>query len=222
MFKKHNLFSSPVYVATIDPTSYKKDEFIKVVKSNYEKDPHRNKRFTDSDMHHTYGDENNPLFQRYDFEDMFKSLHNQYDSIIKEYILQMHFNKLINYRWIIANVTGMKETQYMSPHTHMEFNGDRTTIASAVHYLRYKEGHLPTTFETPLTVMYDGAIYKNYREVLKNSYPENSNYYTQYHLDVKEDEFHIFPSYLKHYVPRQKSDELRITVVVNVDVWEAK
>jgi len=222
MFKKHNLFSSPVWVTTIDPTSYKKDEFIKAVESNYKKDPHRNKWDNDSNMHHNYGDKDNPLFQRYDFENIFKSLHNQYNNIVREYIMQMHFNKLVNYRWIIANVTGMKETQYMLPHTHMEFDGDKTTILSAVHYLRYREGHLPTAFETPLSVIYDDAIYKKYRNVLDNSYPENSNYYPQYSLDAKEDEVHIFPSYLKHYVPRQKSDELRITVVINVEVWETK
>ena len=222
MFKKHNLFSSPVYVTTIDPTSYKKNEFIKVVESNYEKDPHRNKWDDDSNMHHNYDDKNNPLFQRYDFEDIFKSLHDQYNNIVREYIEQMHFNKRVNYRWAIENVTGMKKTQHMKPHAHMWFDGDRTTIASAVHYLRYKKEHLPTTFETPLSFMYDEAIYKEYRKVLETSHLESSNYYTQCRLDVKEDEIHIFPSYLKHYVPRQKSDELRITVAINVDVWESK
>ena len=222
MFKKHNLFSSPVCVTTIDPTSYKKDEFIKIIEGNYEKDPHRNKWDTHSDMHHNYGDMNNPLFEKYDFEDMFKSLHDQYNNIVEEYITQMHFNKSVVFRWVIANVTGMKKTQYMLPHTHMKFDGDKTTILSAVHYLRYKEGHLPTTFETPLSVMYDGAIYEKYREVLENSHLENSNYYRHSSLNAKEDEFHIFPSYLKHYVPPQKSDELRITVVINVEIWEAK
>jgi hypothetical protein len=222
MFIKHNLFSSPICVTTIDPASYEKDKFIKLVESNYEKDPHRNKWDTESDMHHSYNDTNNPLFEKYDFGGVFKSLHIQYDNIVKEYLKQMHFNKSVNYLWKIANVTGMKEIQYMRPHTHMEFNGDKTTILSAVHYLRYKEGHLPTTFETPLSVMYDDSIYKTYRGLLDSTYPENSNYYLNYNLNVKEDEFHIFPSYLKHHVPRQKSDELRITVAINVEVWEAK
>lgn len=222
MFKKHNLFSSPVCVTTIDPTSYKKDEFIKVVESNYEKDPHRNKWDDESDMHHNYDDRNNPLFEKYDFEGMFKSLHNQYNNIVREYFKQMHFSKSVNYNWTIANVTGMKETQYMLPHAHMEFNGDKTTILSAVHYLRYKEGHLSTTFETPLNVIYDRSIYKTYRGLLDTTYVENSNYCPNYYLDVKEDEFHIFPSYLKHHVPRQKSDKLRITVAINIEVWERK
>jgi hypothetical protein len=104
----------------------------------------------------------------------------------------------------------------------MEFDGDKTAILSAVHYLRYKEGHLPTTFETPLSVIYDEAIYKTYRGLLDSTYIENSNYYLNYNLNVEEDEFHIFPSYLKHHVPRQKSDELRITVAINVEVWGAK
>jgi len=222
MFKKHNLFSSPVYVATIDPASYKKEEFIKVVETNYKKNPHRNKWDTESDMHHNYDDGENPLFVRYDFEGMFKSLHDQYNNIVEEYIMQMHINKSINYRWVISNVTGMKETQYMLPHTHMEFNGDKTSILSAVHYLRYKEGHLPTTFETPLSVIYDQSVFKTYRGLLNGAHLENSNYYPNYCLDAKEDEIHIFPSYLKHHVPRQKSDELRITVVINVEVWESK
>ena len=222
MFKKHNLFSSPVYVTTIDPTSYKKEKFIKIIESNYKKDPHRNKWDIESDLHHNYNDEDNSLFKKYNFEDMFKSLHDQYNNVIVEYFKQMHFNKSVNYRWAVKNVTGMKETQYMKPHTHMEFDGDRTTIAAAVHYLRYKEEHLPTMFETPLSFMYDEVICKEYRKVLENSHVENSNYYPQYYLDVKEDEIHIFPSYLKHYVPRQKSDELRITVAINVDVWESK
>jgi hypothetical protein len=222
MFKKHNLFSSPVYVATIDPTSYKKEKFIKIIESNYEKDPHRNKWDTESDLHHNYNDGNNFLFKKYNFEDMFKSLHDQYNNIVIEYLKQMHFNKPVNYHWAVENVTGMKETQYMKPHTHMGFDGDRTTIAAAVHYLRYKKEHLPTMFETPLSFMYDEVICKEYRKVLENSHVENSNYYPQYYLNVKEDEIHIFPSYLKHYVPRQKSDELRITVAINVEVWEFK
>ncbi len=222
MFKKHNLFSSPVFVTTIDPTSYKKDEFIKLVESNYKKDPRRNKWDTESDMHHSYNDTDNPLFKKYDFEGMFKSLHTQYNNAFIEYFNQMHFNKSVNYKWTIVNVTGMKDSQYMKPHAHMEFNGDKTTVVSAVHYLRYKKGHLPTNFETPLSVMYDGAIYKTYRELLDNTHVENSNYYTDYHLGINEDEFHIFPSYLKHYVPPQKSDKLRITVAINVDVWEFK
>ena len=222
MFKKHNLFSSPVCVTTIDPTSYKKDEFIKVVESNYEKDPHRNKWDTESNMHHNYDDMDNPVFKKYNFEDMFKSLHTQYNNAVIEYLKQMHFNKSVNYNWTIVNITGMKESQYMKPHTHMEFNGDKTTVVSAVHYLRYKKGHSPTKFETPLSVMYDQAIYKAYRELLDNTHLENSNYYTDYYLDVNEDEFHMFPSYLKHYVSPQKSDELRITVAINVDVWGSK
>jgi hypothetical protein len=223
MFKKHNLFSSPVYVTTIDPTSYKKDEFIKAVESNYNKSPYRNKWDNDeSDIHHIYDDYDNPLFEKYDFEGMFKSLKDQYANIAKEYVMQMHFDKTVSYGWTIVNVTGMKEAQFMMPHAHMEFDGEKTTIASAVHYLRYKEGHLSTMFQTPLAVMYDLYTYKTYRKVLDVTYPENSSYFTDYYLDVKEDEIHIFPSYLKHYVPRQKSDELRITVVVNIDVWETK
>jgi hypothetical protein len=222
MFKKHNLFSSPVYVTTIDPTSYKKDEFIKVVESNYEKDPHRNKWDADSNIHHNYNDRDNPLFKKYDFEGTFKSLKDQYANIVKEYVTQMHFDKSVTYGWTMENVTGMKEAQYMMPHTHMVFDGDKTTIASAVHYLRYKEEHLPTMFETPLAVIYHVSTYQKYRELLNGTYPENSSYYMKYYLDTKEDEVHIFPSYLRHYVPRQKSDELRITVVFNIDVWEAK
>lgn len=222
MFKKHNLFASPVYVATIDPTSYKKDEFIKMVESNYEKDPHRNKWDTESNIHHNYDDKDNPLFEKYDFEGVFKSLHDQYNNIVRAYIMQMPLNKFINFRWVIANVTGMKEAQYMKPHTHMVFDGNKTTIASAVHYLRYKKEHLPTTFETPLSFMYNQSTYEEYRKLLDITNIESSSYYINYYLDTKEDEFHIFPSYLKHCVPRQKSDELRITVVINIEVWEAE
>jgi len=215
--EKIDLFATSLWKKRIDPLEWDKDSFITDVAENYRRDPFRNTWGNDSTFHHCYDDWENPKFINYDTEKLMRI----YGSLINEFIDQLPLKQKPIYRYIIVNVTANKGGQYMGTHDHIGGDNNWGCAYSCVHYVTLKDHQPNTTFYNPSMV---GQIIRslNYLTNFLNLYDiQNSGYAEIWNIPTKEDDFIIFPSYLRHKVEgnwKEKSpDELRITVAVNID-----
>jgi len=97
-----------------------------------------------------------------------------------------------------------KESQYQHAHRHHNFEIDNKVIFSAVWYLKFNcLEHTPTRFYNP---NFDFDV-----ERMKNTSEMN------FTPDIVENDLIIFPAVIKHDVPKQTSDNLRITIAFNID-----
>ena len=115
----------------------------------------------------------------------------------------------------ITNYTAMKTGQYMRKHNHI---GD--CDFTCVHYFKFNpKEHPSTTFYNPnngaTSIRY---LRPNHYNKLDITNPEHSYRLPYFQLPAKEDEIHIMPSEVEHEVPPFNSDELRVTIVVNLSI----
>jgi len=210
IMQKIDLFSTPIYKTKISPDSYDKEQLIKDIEHNYKLDPHRNAWDKESELHHYYADWTNPNFKNLELN----NLMHEYNSKILEFMSSFPFSKETACNWCLVNVSASKTNQFMMPHYHED------TFYSGVHYIGLKEGQSRTTFHNPLIVgQYDNA-WSHVRPFMKDTV-QNSSYFGEWNLFVEEDDFILFPSYLKHGVRRNnENDNLRITTSVGIKLEE--
>lgn len=223
MFEKYTLFPTNIWKTHIDPTSFNKDEIISVMHENYNRDPYRNAWTNDGTLHHCYNDWGNPKF----INPNLSQLMSIYFRIISEFVnvnLSPLLNKIPKFNYILTNLTANKEGQYMGEHDHLSFDEKGGCVYSAVHYIKLKPHQPSTTFFNPVIA---AQHYTTFNYGTKHFNPltiENSANYPTWEIPTAEDDFVIFPSYLKHKVRgnwRQKtSEELRITSVVNINFFD--
>jgi hypothetical protein len=215
--EKIDLFATPMWRKRIDPNDWDKNAFITDVAENYRRDPFRNTWGNDNTFHHSYGDWDNPKFITYNLEKLVLV----YGNLINEFIGQLPLKRIPRYRYMIANVTANKGGQYMGMHDHIYETDDSGCVYSCVHYIALKDHQPNTTFYNPSVVGQIGSTISYLTKFLNMSDIRNSGYAEIWTIPTKEDDFVIFPSYLKHKVTgnwKEKSpDELRITVAVNID-----
>lgn len=212
--KKIDLFSTPIWVSQIPGESYNKQELIDAITVNYSKNSNRNK-YSDfiSDMHNYYGDWDNTEYLPLDMV----KLNSIYGILIEQFMQQQLFATKTEYMYNIVNVSVSKSGQSIHLHGH-----DDCSFVSA-HYISLDPEHKSTIFENPTMFGY----YSNNKYELKSLFNseniENSIYYGTYSINSKEDDFVIFPSYLKHLVLNEsKVDKLRITTSCNIYLKEAQ
>lgn len=212
MLKQEFLFASPLYSVIIDPKSYQKQEIIDTVLYNYSVDNSRNKWDENSNLHHLYNDWTNDKFKVVDTT----SLIDVYKSIIDPFLEQQKFRKKIKYKWAIENITAYNNSQFMREHDHLLEN----VIWTCVHYISVPTNASPLTFHNPLAFQ----IYSQHpgvkisTEFVDIENPLNSAYFQTFNYQMKENEFLIFPSFLRHSVtPNPALDGLRIAVVININ-----
>jgi hypothetical protein len=95
-----------------------------------------------------------------------------------------------------------KENQYQHPHRHHNFEDGNKVMFSAIWYLKFNPlEHTATRFYNP---NFDFEKMKNFSTF-------------SYIPPVEENDLIIFPSIIKHDVPKQTSNNLRITIAFNID-----
>lgn len=207
--EKIDLFSSPVWKVKIPPDSYNKQEILEVVEHNYNLQPTRNALAPtfDSTGHHYYRDWDNPKFKEVDIDPLNKI----YKEIIKDFGSKIKVNQLIYCEYEIVNIHASKSNQNLKIHDH-------PTFYSTVHYLSLKKEHQLTTFYNPLIIGQYASTISDVKKLVANDI-SNSNYFHQWNLEVEEDDFVLFPSYLKHEVIETSNTEnLRVTVSTNITI----
>ena len=213
MFKKHFLFPSTLYTHRIEPNLYPKQDIIKTVTENYNKNNVRNSWDETSTLHHYYEDWANPNFKQVNLSDLVPL----YNNIFKNFIDGLNLVKPVNYNFRIENLTVHKDnTEQMIPHIHHD------SFFAAVHYISVDSSSSPIVFNNPLPfvnymprndleVVYDAFIYNN---------EEASTYFRNFKYSPIEDEIIIFPSYLFHGVEPSRqinyNNKLRIAIACNI------
>tara|TARA_E500000331_G_scaffold165834_1_gene160620 strand:+ start:1010 stop:1618 length:609 start_codon:yes stop_codon:yes gene_type:complete len=86
---------------------------------------------------------------------------------------------------------------------------------SGIHFIKYDDGHTATRFVNPIYQLYS-FMYKDI-DLYKN--PDFGSQH--WSPEVKEGDIIIFPSFLRHLVAPQKSDEHRITLAFNINTIKA-
>lgn len=212
--KRIELFSTPIWVSKIPPESYNKQELVDCITSNYNKNPNRNK-YSDfsSNMHNYYGDWDNAEYLPVNME----KLNSIYGTLINQFIQQQSFCCDTEYTYTIVNISASKFGQSIHSHGH-----DDCSFVSA-HYISLDDDHESTIFENPTMFGYYSGNKGELKQLFDVTQIENSIYYGTYSINSKEDDFVIFPSYLKHLVlNNSKIDKLRITSACNIYLKEAK
>ena len=197
-FSEYNLFPTKILKCKVDPLLYKKENIVKEVLENYKKDKNRNNWDKKSQLHHYLNDWENTNFNKLNLN----SLSLVYGKIISDHINKITFNSKITYEYSIENIS--VNTRFMKEHDHfgsLSGIGKNTTMFGCIHYIKFdKSKHTKTTFINPLHFAYYNSFLEFIQSKLDHTDTNNSNYFSYWEFDVEEDDFFIFPSYLKHIV----------------------
>ena len=205
------LFGIPYYQTSIDPNSYDKENIVSVIKQNYKIDPNRNNYDDISDLHNSYNDWNNAYFVKPNFEKLLpiytKKIQTFFDSLIT-------CSSEVSFVYEIVNYTCMGENQFMNQHLH-------PSDFVAVHYISFPKGSQPTTFHN----LNDYAKYinsflpiKNLKKLYNNNDIYQSWLHEAWNPQTNEDDFIITPGIITHSVNKNISNDLRITIILNIAV----
>ena len=211
------LFGFPIYQSSIDEKLFDKKKILKTILNNFKKSKIRSnwsewsEGFASNKLHHSHSDESNPEFKQPDYN----SLIPLYTTEIKAFFESMAMKKC-SFKFEIVNYTCMTEGHHMMGHIHTNCD------FSAVHYLKFdNEIQDPTVFRN--TNDYAKFINGLYPQIDKNflsSEIENSWVYQYFKLGTKENDFVIFPAMLEHSIPDVKSNKTRVTIVLNIKLYE--
>jgi len=209
----NQLFGTPYYKSKINSILYNKYEIINAIENNYRLDSSRNSwdghDVYSSNVHQSVNDFDNTKFDSINFEKLLPL----YNEKINEFFSQLKLKKSISYKYQIVNYTCMKSTQFLKEHTHdCEF--------AAVHYIKFNPvKHLPTFYVNDSGYCnYLAQVIPKLTSVLDPTNIENSWASKYFYMTVEEDDFVIVPGVVPHFVPPSHSDELRITIVVNIKI----
>lgn len=209
------MFNIPHWKYNVDPKSYDRDIILKEIEHNYNIDNHRNEwdgnNPLQSDLHHSNKDPDNPKFKKINYKSIIPVYHKLFDNFCKTLKLKSSFT----YTFQITNYTAMKSGQYMRPHNHV---GD--SDFTCIHYIKYnKDKHQSTLFHNANhwadDYQYLRPIFYSKLDPLNEEHSYLNKYWK---LPTEENDFIITPSALVHEVPPFKSDELRVTLVINLQI----
>jgi hypothetical protein len=207
------IFGFPVFIKNIDKKLYNKEEIIKNIEFNYNKNKKRNiwdkGNINESDLHHSYGDWDNEEFNKINFDKLIPI----YANIFSEFFKNLKFKKEVKFKFEIVNYTCLTSSQYMRSHFHPECD------FSAVHYIKFdKTAHTSTLFENNNNFSDFSEIIKpSLNNILDNNHILNSWYFKYFRLNIEEDDICITPSLLSHSISKQlNTDKTRITIVCNI------
>jgi hypothetical protein len=214
-----DLFATRLWKQRVDPTLWDKQSFVSDVAENYRRDPYRSAWVNDGTLHHCYNDWDNPNFIKYNLDQLMPL----YGNIVSGFVAQLPVKKVPQYRYMVTNVTANKGGQYMGMHDHIYDSNELSCAYSCVHYVKLEPHQPNTTFYNPSIAGQFINTMSTLTNHLDMSIMENSGLAGTWTIPTQEDDFVIFPSYLKHKVQgnwkEKDPNELRITVVVNIDFF---
>ena len=112
-------------------------------------------------------------------------------------------NPYISEIWLNA----YEEQQFQESHTHLP------GFYSAIHYVMFDpEVHESTTFQNPQENIQSFMFDDSFMDPKLNEHLKEN-----YQPDVEEGDLIIFPSHLRHYVKRNTSRKLRMTISFNIN-----
>lgn len=208
------LFGFPYYIGKISQTDYEKEKIIKDIEKNYHIDKNRNKWDNHSNLHHLHDDYRNDNFTKIDFS----SLKPIYEKHIYNFLNSIPSQKKFHYHWNIINYTCFGKGQFMAKHSHLPAS------FSAVHYVKLNsKSHKGTCYYNPVSWNCVLGQLKPLN-ILKDAFSTkdviNSWLHSTWEIGVQEDDFVITPGILEHGVITSTSDEIRMAIVLNIELNE--
>ena len=212
MKKMNYLFGFPVGIYKINPSNYNKEKIVSDIIDNYKIDSNRNNWNKSSNIPHELDDRNNDNFKKINYS----SLLPLYDEKIKEYLNNFKIIEDYHYKFEIVNYTCSSSGQYMKKHMHND------CAFTAVHYIKFnKEEHRGTTFHNRHPhVDFIPSFKQKFYEIKDMNDIANSWAMKAWTFGVEEDDICFSPAKLMHSVSQPKGDDLRITIVMNIDIEE--
>ena len=216
-FKENNkfcyLWGMPILITKLDPKEYNKQEILKTITDNYDKDPDREVWASSSmgtNIHHSLEDINNKNFPVPDYTKLIKA----YQIPTHHYIQQLGFNTSVNVEQHIVNYTASRKEAFFEPHYHTGCK------FSMVHYVQFNpKENSGTVFMNPYL---HNEYWQERRHIRKNigvtDDVSHSWIYDEWKFPVEEDDIIIFPAPLKHYVKTYPSKTLRVTISMNIQL----
>ena len=209
-----SIFGLPIFKSKIDKNDYDRDNLLSIITENYQKNNYRNKYDLDSNLHHSYKDESNTLFNEINF-DLLKI---QYKKIFDNYFNSEFISKInFNFDFRMEGYCVISNNQYMTRHQHLP-----NTDFSFVHYLQINQNDTPIRFHNNNDFSkYYKYIRKDTYEIADESNLSNSYMFEYVDMFVREDDMLIFPSVLEHEIPKynnEKSKDIRVSIVGNIEL----
>jgi len=191
------LFPSTLYLQKVKEHDKIKKACLDYVIPNYEENPSTFVEAWDADVWTTYGQDVDIPWR-----ELLPLYSNEFKSFAND--LNIEGNPMVRDVWLNA----YKENQNQEIHEHLPGH------FSAIHYISFdKEEHLPTIFINPMRQVAISNAPSFSGEI--NNTP--STWVGQSFVKVEEGDLLIFPSYLEHKVPKQKSNKLRVTLSFNIN-----
>jgi uncharacterized protein YfkK (UPF0435 family) len=208
------IFGFPCFIKNIDKNLYNKEEIIKDIEHNYNKNKKRNVwdkgNINESNLHHIYNDWDNTDFKKINFD----KLTPIYKEVFVEFLKNLKLKKQeIKFKFNIVNYTCLTSSQYMTSHAHADCD------FSAVHYIKFDDTiHTATLFENNNDYSnFSKTLRPNLNEILDETCTLNSWYYKNFRFKIKEDDICIVPGLLSHSISKQlETKKTRITLVCNI------
>jgi len=143
------IFGFPVFIRNINENLYNKEEIIKDIEYNYNKNKTRNAwdkgNIHESNLHHAYNDWNNTDFRKINFDKLIPV----YGDVFIEFFKNLNIKKeQLKYKFNIVNYTCLTSSQNMQSHVHDDCD------FSAVHYIKFDNTvHSSTSFDNKITIL---------------------------------------------------------------------
>jgi hypothetical protein len=199
-----NLFSSQIWLCSLNVESHIKNKILNCIEQNFKNNKSYLHPFWSCSVHSTILEHNDDI----DYSEIIPYFKNEYEKFALAINLKNH-NYTIPIMWYNYYLKGYNQE------IHDHISDDGNNIYSAVYFLKLTKDHPLITFYnyTNYHVLYSSK--KNIKEIYWNDNINHSITTHQFSLDVEEDSFVIFPSYMPHGVFVQKTDEPRITISMN-------
>jgi hypothetical protein len=187
-----DIFPTRLYKYYLDPTELKE---------------HMLKRYDSFKEHSTNGTPSEWTCNlRTEFHGAFPHKYREaYADIMHEWKDEMGFygRPSIDEIWLNA----YEKENFQEPHSHLP------GFYSGIHYICFDpEEHTGTTFQNPMEQLYTFMFNPDSLDIEKNEHVLEG-----FDIDVEEGDIILFPSHLRHYVRRNTSKHLRMTISFNIN-----
>jgi hypothetical protein len=205
--KRIPIFPISYFKDNIEDNQYLKDLLVDKILKDSEKLPIPEKWFTNKLRTSFLGE---PAGKEIFFgQDTFfqEILQERYTKCLDNFFENIEYTVSIDDIWYNCYVDG----EYQELHCHAGESSRRVHFAS-IHFLSFDSTrHNPVMFEDPLYQLRALSL-----ELYGNNYSAN------HYPDIKEGDFIMFPSYIKHYVKPSQStpDYPRITIAMNIRILD--
>lgn len=202
--KHFDIFSTPISVTKAKKHKEVQEYIDTNIRPEYEKNGYN------SDVCNVYSDyfSGAPKLDQKQFTDFYRE-------DIEEFFV--NFNMPSNYFWQIRpyfwyNFTG--NGGWQEQHDHI--SAPLPITFSAIHYVNFdKDEHKAVEFINPIEQLIRAITPSENKDAVPDFFKNlasSPNF-------IEEGDIIFFPSYLKHSVPIQRSDKLRITVAMNIGIY---